>query len=134
MGNNDIAETIRINIKRLLDENKLKQRDLAAILGVQESTVGKWIIGKNTPKMGTIQQIADYFNIGKSEILENDSLMARDNIKDDNDKFHKYCRELEIACLQLNESGRKSLLDYANYLLSFAENKKGYADCNQQAG
>lgn len=58
-------------LRRLLDERQLNQNELAKILGVSESTVGKWVLEKSMPRtMGTIQQLADYFGVGKSYFLE----------------------------------------------------------------
>lgn len=59
----------RLKIK--LQECDLNQNELAKILNVSESTVGKWVLGKSMPRtMGFIQQIADYFDVGKSYFLE----------------------------------------------------------------
>ena len=55
----------------LLLRHDMKQNELACLLGVSESTVGKWILGKSMPRtMGLIQKIADYFGVGKSFLLE----------------------------------------------------------------
>lgn len=61
---------ISSNLKNLLKEYNINQKELSIIAGVSESTVGKWILGKATPRMGTIQTIADHFDIPKSSILE----------------------------------------------------------------
>ncbi|WP_287530674.1 LexA family transcriptional regulator [Peptostreptococcus sp.] len=55
---------------RLLQENNMTRVDLAKILNVSESTVGKWILKKSMPRMGMIEDIAEYFNVKKSDILE----------------------------------------------------------------
>lgn len=58
-------------LRRLLDEHHLNQNELAKVLGVSESTVGKWVLEKSMPRtMGLIQQMADYFGVGKSYFLE----------------------------------------------------------------
>lgn len=55
----------------LLREHDINQNELAKILNVSESTVGKWILGKSMPRtMGVIQNIADKFGVGKSFLLE----------------------------------------------------------------
>lgn len=57
----------------LLNEHDMKQNELAALLGVSESTVGKWMLGKSMPRtMGLVQKIADHFGVGKSYLLESD--------------------------------------------------------------
>lgn len=57
-------------IQEVLDKNDMTQSDLAKILSVSESTVGKWILMKSIPRMGVIQKLSDYFNVPKSYFLE----------------------------------------------------------------
>lgn len=66
----DTQENISKNLMRLLQENNMTRVDLAKILNVSESTVGKWILKKSMPRMGMIEDIAEYFNVKKSDILE----------------------------------------------------------------
>lgn len=66
----EMERIISRNIKNLLKEYNLNQKDLAKIAGVSESTVGKWVLEKSTPRMGAIQKIADHFGLPKSYILE----------------------------------------------------------------
>lgn len=54
----------------LLSEHNINQADLAKILGVSESTVGKWMLMKSLPRMGIIQKLSDYFGVPKSYFLE----------------------------------------------------------------
>lgn len=70
MTRNEALNVIGNNIKRLLDNHGATQRDLAKAIGVHESAVGKWILGENGPKMGSVQKMADYFNVRISDILE----------------------------------------------------------------
>lgn len=65
----ELAETIGLNIADLLVSRNMKQVDLSRMLKVSESTVGKWILGKSIPKMGTLEQIAQFFNVTKSDLL-----------------------------------------------------------------
>jgi len=39
------------------------QRDVAAALGITESGYQKYELGKNEPKMETLNKIADYYNV-----------------------------------------------------------------------
>lgn len=55
----------------LLAEKNMNQRELADVLGVTESTVGKWTLGKSMPRtIGAIQTIADYFHVDKNYLLD----------------------------------------------------------------
>lgn len=62
----------------LIESHGIQQNDLAMKIGVSESTVGKWILKKAMPRMGTIQKLADYFGVPKSYFLE-ESIAAPHN-------------------------------------------------------
>lgn len=64
---NDIISS---NLKRYMDLNSINNKELSKVLGVSESTVGKWLLKKATPRMGVIEQLANYFGVQKSDILE----------------------------------------------------------------
>ena len=61
---------IKENIKILRDKYNLSQKDFAKIAGVTDKAVSSWENGTKEPRMGAIQKIADYFNIQKSNIIE----------------------------------------------------------------
>ena len=58
------------NLSYFLSLNDMQQKDLAKILGVQPSTVTNWIKKTSIPQVSTIQKIADYFKIGKSDLVD----------------------------------------------------------------
>lgn len=58
------------NIKKLRLKHDLTQAELGKIAGVSDKAVWTWENGSAEPRMGAIQRIADYFNIRKSEILD----------------------------------------------------------------
>lgn len=67
----ETRKVISDNLKRLMKENgNMSQRELSRIANVSESTVGKWLLLKATPRMGAIQKIADHFGVLKSDITE----------------------------------------------------------------
>lgn len=73
MSNTDdynIKENISNNLSYYMEQNNVNNKELASILNVSESTVGKWILKKSTPRMGVIEKIANYFNIEKSDLIE----------------------------------------------------------------
>ena len=53
-----------------MQRENINQVELSRIIGVSESTVGKWILCKSMPRMGIIQKLADHFHVGKSYFLE----------------------------------------------------------------
>lgn len=63
--------SISDNIKNLRIEYNLTQTELGKIAGVSGKAVWTWENGLAEPRMGAIQKIADYFNIKKSIIIDN---------------------------------------------------------------
>lgn len=69
----DQAKTSKIianNLKRLMQEKNVSNSELSKVIGVSESTVGKWLLEKAIPRMGAIEKLASYFHVNKSDLLE----------------------------------------------------------------
>ena len=58
------------NIKRFRTALKMEQKELAEKLHVSDKTVSSWECGRTEPKMGMIEDMAQIFNITKSELIE----------------------------------------------------------------
>lgn len=58
------------NIKRLLKQNGMTAARLASILGVSTATVSDWSHGKTYPRIDKIEAMANYFNVQKSDLVE----------------------------------------------------------------
>lgn len=69
----DIKRLFSNRLSSLMSERNINQREIAQVVGVSESTVGKWLLLKAIPRMGVIQKLADYFNVGKTYFLEAES-------------------------------------------------------------
>lgn len=65
------------NLRYYLNLNNMQQKELASVLEIQPSTITNWLKQTAMPQVSTIQKIADYFRIGKSDLvdekLDNDS-------------------------------------------------------------
>ena len=79
----DIKQLFRNRLKHLMDQQDINQSELAKILGVSESTVGKWILMKSIPRMGIIQKLADFFHTEKSYFLEKDIDKSKETVSFD---------------------------------------------------
>lgn len=62
--------TIGDNIKRLRQQYGLSQSDIGKIVGVSDKAVSTWENDISEPKIKTIQILADYFGIKKSDLVE----------------------------------------------------------------
>ena len=56
------------------------QREVAEAIGVSPQTFNTWCQGIALPRMGKVQLLADYFKIGKTDLIDNKTpeLTARD--------------------------------------------------------
>ena len=68
--------TMGERIKMLREQRGITQSELAEICKVSDKAVSTWENGRNIPRMGAIQRMADYFGIPKSAIIENIALPA----------------------------------------------------------
>lgn len=58
------------NLRRLIFEKQVEQKDVAKALGVSQSIVSGWVNGTRTPKMKNIDALCRYFNCKRSDIME----------------------------------------------------------------
>lgn len=58
------------NIRKLLAKRGLNQTDMARDLGIAETTVSSWMLGKRYPGLKSLQKLADYFNVKRSTLTE----------------------------------------------------------------
>lgn len=58
------------NLTRYIAQSGKTQKELADMLGVAQSTFNNWCTGVRYPRMDKVEQLADYFNIKKSDLIE----------------------------------------------------------------
>lgn len=58
------------NINKYINQSGKMQKEIAKELGYSPTTFNTWCVGKIIPSTGKIQKIADYFHIGKSDLLD----------------------------------------------------------------
>ena len=70
LGNKQIMAD---NIKRLLSAKGLNPRQLAIALDFKYTTVNDWVNAKTYPRIDKIEMLANFFNVSKSDLVENKS-------------------------------------------------------------
>lgn len=58
------------NLTRYIAQSGKTQKELADMLGVAQSTFNNWCTGVRYPRMDKVEQLARYFNIKKSDLIE----------------------------------------------------------------
>lgn len=58
------------NLKHYVEKTGKQQKEIAKALGISYTTFNTWIHGRAMPSSATIQNLADYFHIMKSALLD----------------------------------------------------------------
>ena len=66
-------------IKKIRQDNKLTQKELADKLGVTYQAVSKWENGKNVPDIAILKEMSKMFNINIDEILDGEKKSKKNN-------------------------------------------------------
>lgn len=62
-------DKINLKILQLLRKNHITQKKLAKTLKMDEAVISRWISGKSTPSLKSIQKIAKALNISVEDLL-----------------------------------------------------------------
>lgn len=73
MSEKEIGEIISKNLNRLMATNNVTQLELAEFMNVSQATISNWCKGIKMPRMDKIDKICAYFNVPRSNLME-DSL------------------------------------------------------------
>ena len=106
IGNKDILAK---NLKKYILKSGKDRSMVAEDLGLSYSTLTDWVNGKKYPRINNIEKLAVYFNISKSDLIED-----FEEIKKDNDRLATI-----IVKLRMN----KELLDVVERLVSLDKAK-----------
>lgn len=58
------------NLQRYMTDNGKSRKDVSEAIGVSYYTLTDWVKGKKYPRMDRVEQLADYFGILKSDLIE----------------------------------------------------------------
>ena len=58
------------NLNKYLSLNNKTQKEVADAINVSPQTFNTWCQGIALPRMGKVQRLADYFNINKSDLID----------------------------------------------------------------
>ncbi|MEX5651159.1 helix-turn-helix transcriptional regulator [Staphylococcus cohnii species complex 1658] len=101
------------NLKYLRNKHDMEQIDLAHKLGRKSaSSISEWEKGKYTPKMKTLKEISDIFNVSINDLMSIDlSNISNEQQEQDTIAAH-FDKE------DLTEEEQKEVQDFINYLKS----------------
>lgn len=108
---NEAKSLFAERLNTLMERQRFRKRDLAKRLGLQESTVGKWALGKTMPRtMGMIEKVAVLLGVEKSYFLERENTQKESSLS-----FRE--KALLLAYQSAPESGKKEFESLASKFL-----------------
>lgn len=96
------------NLEQLMKQNNITQIELSEAIGVSQSTISNWIKEIKYPRIGKIEELAEYFNVPKSRITE-----RQDFIKEEQDTIAAHFDKEELT-----DEEKQEVEDFINYLKS----------------
>lgn len=67
------------NLNKYLSQFNKTQKEVAEAIGVSPQTFNTWCQGIALPRMGKVQLLADYFGIGKTDLIDEKEDQAEDH-------------------------------------------------------
>ncbi|HAR6248872.1 TPA: helix-turn-helix domain-containing protein [Staphylococcus pseudintermedius] len=77
LGNKEVMSK---NIRRLMKENNVDRKQLSTDLKVKYTTLSDWINAKTYPRIDKIELLANYFNVNKSDLVEDKTKQQIDTL------------------------------------------------------
>lgn len=123
------------NIKNLRERRGISQRELGAMLGVTQQTIGQLENNKTSPRIETLERVATALNASISDLISPDLLSLTNsviNLFSDSDvkelESSSPCSAQEdyliLKFRELNEDGKIKVTDYTDDLARIPEYKK----------
>lgn len=111
-GDEKLTELFSERLKNIMDENGITQVELSYAMGLERSTVNKWIMKKSLPRMGVIERLAAFFRVEKSYFVDENA--------DVNTRIFYLNREEQRLLEQynkLNASDKQEILNMIDFKL-----------------
>lgn len=120
-----------VNLKRFMDEKGVTPKELSQALRFPYTTVLSWLKGDNYPRIDKIEKLADYFDVYKSDLIEDkrgqdlvDPETAAKNARIAALTQRMRTSETLVEVVNLLSAMDDSTLDSIRDYVSFLKNKK----------
>lgn len=104
-------EVFAQNLKKYMDLNGKSRREVCQALGYSYFTFSDWVNGKKMPRMDKVEQLANYFSIMKSDLIEEKKETAPE------DGLSESKRQLLALAESCSEEDAEKLLQMMQILL-----------------
>ena len=116
MDNKERMQIIATNITNYRKAKGIKHKELAAAIGISQSTMTEYMKLITAPSFGVIQKLADYFGVKKSDI---DTTFKQKESKQD-----KIISDIVSLLKKLDQDTQENILSYVEFEYAKAEQAK----------
>lgn len=109
-------EVFSRNLQKHMALNGKSRKDICQALGYSYFTLSDWVNGKKMPRMDKVEQLANYFGIKKSDLIE--------EIKKEQPTEYDGLSEKKKAFIDKVKQMSDAELDRLEQILSLVENTK----------
>ena len=102
-----------INLNNLIARKRITQRQFADALGFKWTTVNTWCKGGSFPTSGKLQKIADYFHVGKGDLI--DSIIVFDE-QVEVPPNHDFILSMDEISREMTAKQMTHILKYAEFI------------------
>ena len=103
------------NLRRLIDERQMTQKELARQLHLAPSTLGSYVQNTREPDFATLKHLAEYFDVSIDYLLDHSTSQATSRQEG----------ELLRIFRSLTEDQRQICLEQCRVFVYYNHNKKG---------
>ena len=106
-------EIFAMNLKRYMALAGKSRKEICEALGYSYFTFSDWVNGKKMPRMDKVEQLANYFGILKSDLIEENKKTVAENGND----LSESKKQLLALAEQCSEEDAEKLLQMMQILL-----------------
>ena len=115
-------EIFKMNLNKYIEASGKNKKVISEEMGVPYTTLIEWANGKKFPRADGIELVAEYFNVLKSDLLEEKNKLSDDNLKSEN-KIYSFLTLKEKVLID-NYRSKPEMQPAVDKLLGIADDNK----------
>lgn len=132
MADLENKKTLSNNLKYYMSINNKSRNDICNDLHLKYSTVRDWELGNIYPRIDKIEMLANYFNIQKSDLIEEKQNLLTSQLRNElllqdyinNLSRNAFQKDLLTNCLMLNDNYTKIANEQVEFYISKQEHEE----------
>ena len=105
------------NLKKYMALSGKSRKDVCEALGYSYFTFSDWVTGKKMPRMDKVEQLANYFGILKSDLIEDNKKATTENGNGSSDGMSEAKRQLLALAESCSDEEASRLLQMMELFL-----------------